>query len=368
MEDWVATKRNRPEQPVGRMSHNNAKAMPLLQSVRSATCMFTAQLALSVLAPSLPGAEAWLNFASGNGPGRGKHIVLISGDEEYRSEEALPQLARILSKRHGFRTTVLFAIDPADGTVNPKNRTNIPGLEALRTANLMIISTRYRQLPDAQMKWIDEYVHSGRPIIGLRTATHAFAFDKETATSFQAYDHRDKSAWPGGFGKQVLGETWISHHGKHGVQSTRGVPSPGAERHAILKGCEDVWGPTDVYTVTLPEGTTPLLLGQVLSGMKPTDQPVEGQLNNPMMPIAWTRTFTTRGGKKARVFTTTMGASVDFASEGLRRLVVNAAYWAVGLESKIPARANVDIVGTFEPTFFGFGKHRHRLRPADYAK
>ncbi|MEP7361655.1 MAG: ThuA domain-containing protein [Acidobacteriota bacterium] len=324
----------------------------------------------TLLVPCLWCADPWLNFTGGKGPGKGKHIVLISGDEEYRSEEALPQLARILSTRHGFRTTVLFAIDASDGTVNPENRANIPGLEALRNADLMIISTRYRQLPDAQMKWIDEYVHSGRPIIGLRTATHAFAFDKETPTSYRAYDHRDKSAWPGGFGKQVLGETWISHHGKHGVQSTRGVAAPGAAGLPILKGCEDIWGPTDVYTVTLPlaDGTTPLLLGQVLAGMKPTDQPVEGRLNNPMMPIAWTRNYTAPNGRTARVFTTTMGASVDLESEGLRRLIVNAAYWAVGMESKIPARANVDIVGVYAPTFFGFGKHQHGLKPAGCAK
>ena len=328
----------------------------------------TAAVMSVLLAPFLFGAEQWLNFAGGSGPGKGKHVVLISGDEEYRSEEALPQLARILAVHHGFQTTVLFAIDAADGTVNPENRSNIPGLEALGSADLMIISTRYRQLPDAQMKWIDEYVHSGRPIIGLRTATHAFAFDKDTPTSFRAWDHRDKSEWPGGFGKQVLGETWVSHHGKHGVQSTRGIPAPGAQGNPILKGCEDVWGPTDVYTATLPDGATPLLLGQVLSGMKPSDPPAEGRLNNPMMPIAWTRTFTTRSGKQARVFTTTMGASVDFASEGLRRLIVNAAYWATGLESKITARAKVDLAGTYEPTFFGFGKHKHGLRPADFAK
>lgn len=315
------------------------------------------------------GADPWLTFAGGKGPGKGKHVVLISGDEEYRSEEAMPQLARILSERHGFKTTVLFAIDP-DGTVNPENRKNIPGLEALRTADLMIIATRYRQLPDSQMKLFDEYVHSGKPMIGLRTATHAFAFDKETQTSYRHWDNRDKGEWPGGFGKQVLGETWISHHGKHKVQSTRAVAAPGMEKHPILKGVKDVWGPTDVYTVRLPlaEGTTTLMLGQVLEGMNPTDAPVEGKLNDPMMPVAWVRHFTTRTGKQARVFTTTMGASVDLANEDLRRLLVNAAYWAVGLEKKIAARADVGTVGVYEPAFYGFGQHKKGLRPEDYAK
>ncbi|MBK7929045.1 MAG: ThuA domain-containing protein [Bryobacterales bacterium] len=313
-------------------------------------------------------ADPWLTFAGGKGPGKGKHIVLVSGDEEYRSEEAMPQLGRILAERHGFKTTVLFAMDP-DGRVNPENRKNIPGLEALRTADLMIVATRYRQLPDEQMKLWDEYVHSGKPMMGLRTATHAFAFDKDVQTSYRQWDNRDKGEWPGGFGKQVLGETWISHHGKHKVQSTRGVIAPGAEKHPVLRGVKDVWGPTDVYTVRLlPEGTTTLLLGQVLAGMNATDPPAEGKWNDPMMPLAWVRTFTTRTGKQARVFTTTMGASVDLVNEDLRRLVVNAAYWAVGLEKKIPKRADVGIVGVYEPTFYGFGKHRRGLRPEEYAK
>src|SRR5918997_3202669 len=108
-------------------------------------------------------ADPWVVFDGGEGPGRGKHVVLISGDEEYRSEEALPQLARILARHHGFRCTVLFAIDPADGTINPNVRDNIPGLEALRAADLMVIATRFRNLPDEQMKEIADYVESGRP-------------------------------------------------------------------------------------------------------------------------------------------------------------------------------------------------------------
>src|SRR5690242_15142903 len=72
-----------------------------------------------------------------NGPGKGKRIVLVSGDEEYRSEQTLPQLARILSQHHGFDCTVLFAIDSRDGSINPEQNDNIPGLEALDSADLM---------------------------------------------------------------------------------------------------------------------------------------------------------------------------------------------------------------------------------------
>jgi hypothetical protein len=316
---------------------------------------------------SVRGADPWLVIDGKDGPGKGKHVVLISGDEEYRSEESLPQLAKILAQRHGFKCTVLFAIDPKDGTINPNQRDNIPGLDALETADLMVIFTRFRDLPDAQMKHIVDYVESGRPIIGMRTATHAFDLKSPTYARY-TWNSRE---WDGGFGRQVLGETWISHHGQHGKQSTRGVIAKGEEEHPILRGIQsgDIWGPTDVYGVRLPlpGDSKPLVLGQVLHGMDPTDKPVEGKVNDPMMPIAWVKTYQGQQGKTARVFTTTMGASQDLQSEGLRRLLVNACYWAVGLGDKIPGKSNVQIVGEYQPRPFkgdGFVKGR---KPQDYA-
>jgi hypothetical protein len=327
-----------------------------------ATVVVVGSLALPARA-----ADPWVTFEGGDGPGKGKHIVLISGDEEYRSEETLPQLAKILAKHHGFKCTVLFAIDPADGTINPNRNNNIPGLEALKTADLMILFTRFRNLPDEQMKYIAEYVESGRPIIGLRTATHAF----KGSRGFARYATGSKE-WNGGFGRHVLGETWVNHHGAHGKESTRGIIAKGQENNPILRGIKDgdIWGPTDVYTLRLPlpDDCTPLVLGQVLTGMKPDDQPVAGKKNDPMMPIAWTKTFTTPSGKTARVFTTTMGASQDLSSEGLRRLLVNACYWAVGMKDKIPAKANVDLVGTYKPRPFGNDKFEKGRKPADLAK
>jgi hypothetical protein len=311
--------------------------------------------------------QPWIVLEGGDGPGKGKHIVLVSGDEEYRSEEALPQLAKILAQRHGFKCTVLFAIDPTDGTVNPNKRDNIPGLDALTSADLLVLFTRFRELPDEQMKYLADYVESGRPIVALRTSTHAF--DNKASKSYSRYAWQSPE-WEGGFGRQVLGETWINHHGQHGKESTRGVVALGAQAHPILRGIEDgeIWGPTDVYGVTLPlpGDSQPLVLGQVLSGMQASDPPVAGKKNEPMMPIAWTKTFTTPGGKKARVFTTTMGASQDLASEGLRRLLVNACYWALGMERQIPARSNVDLVGKYEPHPFGFGAFQKGRRPGDF--
>jgi Trehalose utilisation len=311
------------------------------------------------------GDDRWLIFRGrGHGPGHGKHIVLISGDEEYRSEEGLPQLAKILAVRHDFTCTVLFSIDRGNGTINPNETHNIPGLEALRNADLMVILTRFRDLPDDQMQHIADYVESGRPVVGLRTATHAFA--APAGKKFARYGWQSKE-WDGGFGRQVLGETWINHHGWHGKQSTRGIIAPGMQDHPILRGIHDgdIWGPTDVYAVRLPlpPDCQPLVLGQVLSGMRPDDPPVEGKQNHPMMPIAWVKTFRAPSGKTARVFTTTMGASQDLLSEGLRRLIVNACYWAIGMEDQIPARSDVDLVGAFRPTRFGFGGFTKGVKP-----
>src|SRR5207342_853826 len=82
--------------------------------------------------------EPWIVFEGGNGPGKGKHIVLVSGDDEYRSEESMPQLAKILAVHHGFKCTVLFAINKESGAIDPPTLDNIPGLESLDTADLMI--------------------------------------------------------------------------------------------------------------------------------------------------------------------------------------------------------------------------------------
>jgi type 1 glutamine amidotransferase len=321
---------------------------------------------IKTVALVLLGAVSADIITAGNGPGWGKRIVFISGDEEYRSEQALPQLAKILTTRHGFQCTVLFAIDPKDGTINPKQSDNIPGLEALKTADLMIIATRFRDLPDEQMKHIVDYVESGRPIVGLRTATHAF--DLKTGKTYQRYSWNSKE-WEGGFGRQVLGETWIDHHGDHGKQSTRGLVVREQEGHPILRGIRsgDIWVPTDVYKVRLPlpGDSQPLILGQVLQGMQPSNQPVTGAKNDPVMPVAWTKTYVCTRGARGHVFTTTMGAAQDLQNESLRRLIVNACFWAMGLESLIPPRTNVDLVGDYQPLPFRFGGFARGLKPGE---
>lgn len=319
-----------------------------------------------VLAATVAAAQG-LVFEGRSGPGKGKHIVLVSGDDEYRSEEALPQLAKILSQRHGFKCTVLFPINPDDGTIRPDRLDNIPGLEALDRADLMILFARFRDLPDPQMKHLVDYIESGRPIIAMRTATHAF--NLKVNRTYAKYSWNDKES-DGGFGRRVLGETWIAHHGKHGSESTKGLIAPGQELNPILHGIKsgEIWGPTDVYKVRLPlpGDSLPLVLGQILTGMHPSDPPVENGRNDPMMPIAWTRTYKGTAGKTARVFTTTMGAAEDLQCEALRRLLVNAAYWALALDKKIPKIADVGLVGDYHPTHFGFGGYVKNRKPEDY--
>lgn len=329
-----------------------------------AACLAAAGLPSTGRADDQP---AWVVYQGQSGAGSGRRIVFVTGDDEYRSEEGMPQLARILAVRHGFTCTVLFAVNPQDGTIKPDQQDNIPGLEALHDADLMVIFTRFRNLPPEQMRHIVDYVESGRPIVALRTSTHAFNLPGDHPYARYTWNSTE---WDGGFGRQVLGETWINHHGQHGKQSTRGILAPDAAGHPILRGLADgdIWGPTDVYGVRLPlEGCQPLVLGQVLQGMQPDDPPVEGPQNDPMMPIAWVKTWSAAPGKQARVFVTTMGASQDLQSEGLRRLLVNACYWALGMEDVIPERADVSLVGEYHPTPFGFGTYQKGIKPADLA-
>ena len=303
-----------------------------------------------------------------NLPGSGKHVVLTSGDEEYRSEEAVVQLGKILAKRHGFDCTVLFAIDPASGEIDPLCVTNIPYLEALETADVLVVNLRFRDLPNEQMERFDDYLKKGKPILGMRTSTHAFRIPQGKSYARYSFDFAGEGLWNQGFGRLVLGETWIDHHGQHGTEATRGMIVPEQKDNPIVRGCDDIFGPTDVYRVRLPlpGDSRPLIYGQVLAGMEPGDKPVSGPQNEPMMPIAWTKTYRIDAGSTGKVFETTMGSSQDLESEGFRRLLVNAVYWLAGLENQIPKLADVDIVGTYETLPMGFGKNKKGMKPQDF--
>jgi len=329
-------------------------------------------LLMTMLGIAVAAEAAGVVYEGKDGPGKGKHIVLLSGDEEYRSEEAMTQLGRILAVRHGFKCTVLYAINPQSGEIDPLVKNNIPGIEALDSADMCVMFLRFRELPDAQMKHFVDFLNSGKPILALRTSTHAFAYSKDSKSAYAKFDWKNKD-WPGGFGRQVLGETWVAHHGWHGHEATLGVVEPSAKDHPILRGVTQVFGPTDVYTANPPADCTILMRGQVLTGMNPTDPPVVGkqkptdkhEKNNPMQPLVWLRNYAGEAGKTSKIVATTMGCAVDLQSEGFRRILVNACYWALSLEEKIPAQNNVDIVGEYNASAFGFGKFVKGLKPAD---
>lgn len=305
-----------------------------------------------LLGGPLASFAAGLVFPGADGPGQGKKVVLISGDEEYRSEEALPMLAKILSQHHGFDCTVLFSIDPETGYIDPNNQQNLPGLEALNDADLMIVFTRFRTPSAEQMKPFEAYLNAGKPVIGLRTATHGF-----------------RGPWSY-FGLQILGEKWVAHHGGHKRQGCRGIVVPENAEHPILNGVEDVFAASDVYTVkNLTDDATILLRGAVTDSLDPASEPIAGPKNDPMMPLAWIREYESPSGTTGQAFCTTMGASVDFVSEDARRLVVNAALYLTGQD--VPESADVSFVDPYYPSFYGFvGSEfweERNLRPSDFA-
>jgi hypothetical protein len=357
------------------------------------TCLSVPRCLLACIAAVVFAASAWpegpwLIYEGGDGPGAGTRVVLISGDEEYRSEEALPLLARMLSEHHGFHCTVLFPWNERRGYIDPNHQGNIPGLDKLDDADLMIIFNRFRNPSDEQMEAIDRYLKAGKPVLGIRTSTHAFQFPGDSQWAHYSNGYAGEvEGWQGGFGRLVLGEQWISHHGAHKGDSTHGIIPPEAKDHPVTRGIQDmdIWGSTDVYgmRLPLPGDSFPVVLGQVTLragdydaedihfGMRETDSEPRGEgKNDPMMPIAWTRTYEVPGGEPGRAFTSTIGASVDLLNEGTRRLLIHGAFWAAGLEDAIPEDgANADIVGNFEPTQYDFhdaGYWRDRaLQPSD---
>ena len=163
-------------------------------------------LAVVFLLSAAADEPQWVTYKGRHGPGKGKRIVFVTGDEEYRSEESMPAMARILAERHGFQCPVLFSVNRESGEIDPSVDNNIPGLEALKDADLMVVFARYRHLPEDQMARFVEYVESGRPVIGIRTATHAFDYDRFQKEKYSKWAWRGPHPeFKGGFGRQVLG-------------------------------------------------------------------------------------------------------------------------------------------------------------------
>ena len=310
----------------------------------------------------VPESPLWLTYSGADAPGKGKHIVLIAADQEYRSEYALPMLARILARHHGFNCTVLFSLNEKN-EVDPTKKIrwedktvthNIPGLQYLDRADLVILFSRLISLPEDQLQHFYKYLDSGKPIIGIRTSNHGFL----------GFDYK-KNGKKIDFGEDVLGGSFRNHHGRWQQDSTRGLIVEKNKDHQVLRGVKDIWGLTDVYRTykegdSLPAACTALVNGQPLMGRNHND------LANPeliALPVAWVKTWTGNMGKTARVFHTTMGSAEDYQDAGLRRLTVNAVYWCLLMEKQIDPRSKVDIVGDYKPLSSGFDYAQLKVVP-----
>ncbi|RYD35131.1 MAG: hypothetical protein EOP87_07895 [Verrucomicrobiaceae bacterium] len=320
-------------------------------------------LAATIMPAFSESGIGWVSYPGGKGPGEGKHVVLLAGDEEYRSEEALPMLAQILSKRHGFKCTVLFSTDE-DGTINPNKADSLGKPEALDSADAIVTSLRFRKWPDVAMKHFDDAIKRGVPVVGLRTSTHSFQLPGES--QFKDYNN---------FGEKMLGESWVSHWGEHKVEAAKGLVEKGAEKNPVLNGVGEIFVDSDVYEAYPPADATILLRGQVLKDMEPASPPAAREktrasdkqkqdINTPMMPVAWTREVRNEAGKTNRILTTTMGAATDLKDENLRRLVINGVFWGLGL--KVPAKADVTLAGPYQPSRYEFNGYKKGTSAADY--
>ena len=239
-------------------------------------------------------------------------IVLIAAEPEYRSAESLAGLAARL-ERELHATTTLLRAEPVSDTPE-----NVPGMEALDEADLVVVFMRFCRLPEAQVAPLDRYLRAGRPVLGIRTSTHAFAYDASSRLS----------SW-NSFGPRVLGAPWIEHAG--GDTSTWVTPVAGApaSQADILKGVSSFECRSWLYSLSSaapvlgdfpPRDATVLATGITISGGVPAARG---------FPVAWTW-HTPWGG---RVFTTTLGHPEDFDQAEFQQMLVNAARWATAVSS-----------------------------------
>jgi len=274
-------------------------------------------------APTQPQAEAKTPQEEPKQP----HVVFVTGDCEYRSEVSMPMIAEILEAKHELRCSVAYAVDDTSGERDPKYRSNIEGLEALKTADLAVFFIRFRTLPQDQFELIMEYVNSGKPFIGLRTSTHSFQYPQE----------HELAKWNDEFGKKLFGQRWITHHGHESRTDVAVVPEQSS--HPILRGVGPTFpcGSWLYHVAPLIGDCEPLLIGTSVDSNK-TNELDKYPLKQ---PVAWTKTY-----DGSRVFFTTLGHPQDFEHESMRRLLINGIYWCLGRD--VPQEgANADIEGEY---------------------
>lgn len=243
--------------------------------------------------PTLLLLSLWLAPAAVESAER-PHAVFVIHEDEYGAEKTLPGIAKLLAERHGFRTTVLLGDDEQ----------GIQGLEALGTADVMVLYARRKALPKAQLAQIRAYLDQGKPLVALRTASHAFALrNKKTPPG--------AAEWPS-FDPDVLGG---NYHG-HGPNPSGTDVKPAAEAadHPILAGVQPLaWhSKGSLYFASPIDPKARVLL--------------RGSADGKTEPVAWTRSY--RGG---RIFYTSLGHADDFQEPQFQRLLLNAIRWAAGV-------------------------------------
>ena len=236
------------------------------------------------------------------------YVVFVTGDHEYSGELTLPLIAAELEKNYGMRTKVLKSTPDYNG------ETDIPGLDALKEADLAVFFLRWRQLPQDQLDYIDAYLKSGKPVMGFRTTTHAFNYPKgdprERWNSFGEFAFGAPPGWGG-----------VAQHTHYGHKSTTDVTViPAAAKNPILTGVDPSFHAASWLYRVLPaypaKGAVPLLMGKSVN-------PDKEAIDN---PVAWT--WQNQWGGKA--FMTTLGHPEDFQVEAFQRLVVNAIHAELG--------------------------------------
>ncbi len=274
------------------------------------------------------GAVLWLIaswWAATGGAAKTFHVVFVTGDHEYGSEETMPILAAALEKRYGLKTTVLKAYPDENA------EENIPGLEALSTADLAVFYLRWRRLPKEQLEPIRKYLDAGKPVVAFRTTTHAFNYPKGHALEPWNAFARDYLGGPPG---------WGGGHYHYGHTSSTDVAiDPAAANDPILTGvAKSFHVPSWLYHVLPdypPAAAKRLLIGRAVN---PEKRPNREAVDN---PVAWT--WKNKAG--GRVFMTTLGHPEDFKVESFQRLVVNGIHWA--LDAPVPKKwagpINIDV-------------------------
>ncbi|MCM8532649.1 MAG: ThuA domain-containing protein [Lentisphaeraceae bacterium] len=305
-------------------------------------------------------ASELLVYKGEEGPGKGKHIVFLASDHEYRGEETSPALARLLAKRYGFKCTVLFGLDD-QGFIKPGS-SNIPGMSSLDSADLLFVNSRFLAPADEEMKHFDDYIRRGGPVMGLRTSTHAFNMPKDYKGKYGRYHFRNEGNYVGGFGRQVLGETWAGHYGKNHVCSTRILVEDAHKTHPVLTGIGPMHVQSGGYTAKPQEDSTILAMATVLETMDKEAKPLEGKV--PQAGI-WVRSYKGDNGEMGRVFTSTHGASQDILDNSFRRAIINGVFWTLKMENEISASMNIDFVGEYNPIDFSFHTYHLGIKPLD---